>query len=254
MPQRRAASAPPSTHARPRTAGKSEKQRPSSGDGAVDDAAKQASRRKAGKKSSAKAPRVSKRGHMVADSWSRGGSSRRRSWMLEDHPNADVEHVIERWRDADQMNNRASSGGRKQQPTTAVLQKLPSSEQARKVLAGELSPRTALPFLHSVKAKLANEKENIRIKHDARAATLRRTLHRGALVAGALEADLVERRALTAERELHRRLEAEAEERRRRRDLKVAERKRTERQRLRMRGIYTYVPAADSLCAMELHR
>ncbi len=171
---------------------------------------------------------------MIADSWnSQTAGSRRRSWMVEDRPDPDIASVIEKWRGVD------STTGKRRQPTKAQLQKLPSSEQARKVLAGELSPRTALPFLHAVKDRLAEEKEQQRIYRKHRAEQLRHTLQVGARVAS-LAGDLEHRRSLAAAKAEQVRLDAEAEERRRRRDIKVAERRRIERQRLRMRGIYTY--------------
>ena len=119
------------------------------------------------------------------------------------------------------------------------LQKLPSSEQARKVLAGELSPRTALPFLHAVKDRLAEQKEQQRIQREQRADKLRHTLHVGVKVAS-LAAELEHRRSLMAAKAEQVQLEEEAAERKRRRDIKLAEQRRMERQRLRMRGIWTY--------------
>jgi hypothetical protein len=224
MPQRRIGSAPSSAQARPRTAGKNSRRRASTGDAASEQTQKKQSGGSLG-------PRVSKRGHMVADSWSRqAAGSRRRSWMLEDRPDPDIASVIEKWRSAD---------SKRRQPTKAQLQKLPSSAQARKVLAGELSPRTALPFLHAVKDRLAEEKEQQRIYREHRAEQLRHTLQVGVRVAS-LASDLEQRRALAAAKAEQVRVDAEAEERRRRRDIKVAERRRVERQRLRMRGIYTY--------------
>ena len=226
MPQRRVGSAPAATKERPRAAGKNGKRRASTGDAA--------SAKIPARQPTAVGPRVSKRGHLVADSWSRQPSaSRRRSWMLEDRPSVDIGRVIEQWRSADKTR------GKHRHPTKAELQKLPSSEQARKVLAGELSPRTALPFLHSVKDRLAEEKERQRICREERADKLRHTLQVGVRVAS-LAGDLEQRRALAAVQADQDRLKAEAEERRRRRDIKMAERKRLERQRLRMRGIYTY--------------
>jgi len=171
---------------------------------------------------------------MVADSWSRQtAGSRRRSWMVEDRPDPDIASVIEKWQSVD------STTRKRRQPTKAQLQKLPSSEQARKVLAGELSPRTALPFLHAVKDRLAEEKEQQRIYREHRAEQLRHKLQVGVRVAS-LAGDLEYRRSLATIKAEQVRLDAEAEERKRRRDIKVAERRRIERQRLRMRGIYTY--------------
>ena len=154
--------------------------------------------------------------------------SRRRSWMLEDRPDPDIASVIEKWRSADSV-----AGGRRQ-PTKAQLHKLPSSEKARKVLAGELSPRSALPFLHAVKDRLAEEKEQQRIYREHRAEQLRHTLQVGVRVAS-LAGDLKHRRSLAAARAEQVQRDAEAAERRRRREIKVAERRRMERQRLRMR-------------------
>lgn len=153
--------------------------------------------------------------------------------MMEDRPNPDVESIIDQWRRPE------SAVAKRRLPTTVELQKLPSSEQARKVLAGELSPRTALPFLHAVKDRLAEQKEQQRIQREQRADKLRHTLAVGVKVAS-LAGELERRRSLVAAKAEQAQLEEEAAERKRRRDIKLAEQRRMERQRLRMRGIWTY--------------
>ena len=119
---------------------------------------------------------------MVAASWQRQFASRRTSWLLDGHPGADAEKIIEQWRDAEQSKQRPpSANSRHRLPSTASLQKGPSSETAQRVLAGELSPRTALPFLHSVKHKLEVEKEAQRVAKDLRHSFIKEKIHRGAL-------------------------------------------------------------------------
>lgn len=153
--------------------------------------------------------------------------------MLEDHPGADLEDMIDQWRSADFLTSK------RKLPTQMELQKMPSSEQARRVLAGELSPRTALPFLHSVKERLADEKTKQRMEREQRIDKHRHTLQVG-VRAVSLVGELERQRSAAAARTDQLRLQTEADERRRRREIKLAERKRQERQRLRMRGIYSY--------------